>query len=265
MTDILFVGDSHLGSIRRAWDGRPEPLQDVSAKFFALPAKHLSEAQCWKPNTFGVGHLAQTHEAIATLSHKINDTLDIALDDISAVIHVGPVVPVAKIFPVLSKYSVDGIQEVAGAAAMSNNAFRSFCRSIAESNPLLPPWTGPDVPRLVVTRPRQSEDAIELMPNFVKDEALRERFKTSSILAAVYAIFDDAYEVLSSKDNYTLVRQSEETFGVSGLTRSEFSVGSKGLLGDDHEETDFFHMNVDYGKLVLDRLAESLQQPLIGR
>lgn len=259
MRNLLFIGDSHVGSVRRAWDDRPASLRDTEASFFALPAKLIGQAKC-SPSGFGVSHLIEDDEPTVTLAKQINGTADVSLDHIDAVVRVGPIIQTGKIFPVLARFSIDGIQEVPGLHAMSSDAFISFCYSIAETNPLLTPWGGPDVAHFVIPRPRQSEDAIREMPQLVRNDDLRARFAAGDLLGRVHGLIDQAYQQIAEQQGHTIVWQAEATFGASGLTKREFSKGSKGLLGVEHAKTDFFHMNVEYGALVLNELSQRLEQ-----
>lgn len=257
--NIVFIGDSHLGSVRRAWDDRPQPLGDTAASFFALPAKLIGHAQASPSGTFGVGHLSSTDEATVTLAERINGSADISLEDVDAVVRVGPIIQTAQIFPILARFSIDDIEEVAGFHAMSSDAFLTFCRSVTETHPLLTPWDGPDVPHFVIPRPRQSEDAIADQPQLVRDDKLRARFAAGDLLGRAHALMDAAYQRHAEANGYTIVWQPEHTYAPSGLTKREFSKGSKTLLGDEHETTDFYHMNTEYGAIMLSELTARLE------
>ncbi|WP_089991516.1 hypothetical protein [Cognatiyoonia koreensis] len=56
-----------------------------------------------------------------------------------------------------------------------------------------------------------------------------------------------------------ILPQPEDTIADTGLSDGRFRSGARGLWGEDDENRDATHLNVDYGKIILAQINDALR------
>ncbi len=254
MKKVLFVGNSHLGAIRRGWSETPAAWDGWDAEFFALPSTHFLSAELHSDGLFGVGHLGMSAKQAKKWANRINEKTDVSYQNADLIVHVGANLMANRMFPILSTYSIDGFLKNSGTKRMSMEAFKAFCTSVAQSNTEFGGWKTTGIPQIIAPRPRHIETALDELERFVSSDHLRALCKQSDLLARLFDLFEDIYIQQAQTSGWTYVRQPENTITSLGLTEPKYVSGAKILLGDDTAKSDFGHMNANYGGEMLNAI-----------
>ncbi|MFY0618613.1 hypothetical protein [Shimia sp.] len=260
MKKVLFVGNSHLGAIRRGWSETPAAWDGWEADFFALPSTHFLSAELHGDGLFGVGHLGMSAKPAKKWAQRINEKTDVSYQGADLIVHVGANLMANQIFPILSKYSIDGFLESGATKRMSKDAFETFCIAVAKSNSEFGGWDSTETPQIIAPKPRHIETALDQFDRFMYDDNLRDLCKKSDLLSRVYDLFEDIYERQAQAAAWKFVRQPANTITELGLTAPKYASGAKILVGDDTAQSDFGHMNSEYGGQMLNAIYAAMSE-----
>lgn len=249
--NILVIGDSHCGAIKRGWDRIADAYPGIAMTFFASRGKSLSSL-CLEGTTVTV----EGEGARKALKHLHGyDRFDASQMDLAICVGMlNPIVLFVKMQRQHRLASFDGPSE----QFVSEHAFHAAWRDKLNDSMLghvLRVLGQGGIERGYVTlMPMRSEDFIERrgqVPDFLRD------IVSAGQGPALRCLLEECMNgALPAGFEYV---PPPETLLKSGiLTKAQYSRASASLLDaeDLHDEADFGHMNDDYGEAYLRHLLD---------
>lgn len=263
---IQIVGTSHVAALRKGWEAISIRFPQVELGFFAANSTLFHLLELDSNLSFGIHDESKYLPRYAKFLRDGFGRIAVNLKESDAVVLVGKTTYEAEFLKNLGHYSVDGIRNLGSAPILSREAFNAFASAIYEKRRLAPEWRHWDSPKLFLTPPpapstkcpasnpryaswahfeNQSMDNLSLL------NAYREIVREKMLLDGVFALSPPSILV-----------------SPTGLTPSKYCAGAqklpvgKGLKAANYEESDFHHMNAEYGSLALEKILNEVLKVL---
>lgn len=244
----VFVGNSHLGAIKRAYEA-----EDAGAlggcTFFGVPGPIFSKMSLTSDGAFAPADAGLLDQEEAMV-RKLNGRLTQPLSDADLVVVVG-LYPFKPEFleRLLSNFDVDTLRVTGAQNRLSYEAFQDLLSEKIDQ--YVETFRFPDLDQryAIVPRPRVSQSVLEL-------PAYKSLMDDPAGLAQAYRIIDELWTKKIADDRIVLVPHPETALDTSGLTQAVYSINSRRLSGGNHEETDRVHMNENYGRHALSQVID---------
>ncbi|CAN5158672.1 hypothetical protein BH10PSE7_BH10PSE7_09620 [soil metagenome] len=255
MKHVCFVGDSHLGAIKRGWDKIATDTLAVDAVFFGAP-QPVSNTLTYRCGKLRLDD-GQMHLVVSTAPNG-GAVLDITPFD--AIVFCGLGLTPLALFYLYKTYRGD-FQRGADTAKhiLSRAAYEAVCRGMYEDTQAVklartigedmrkPAWLIPaSYPSELILWSRRKETVTDIINN--EDEE------------TIVEAFDSVLRDLSNS-GINVLKQPPETKSSTAFTNQIYSTGSKRLTDEvELHDLDFVHMNADYGALVLKVFVKMLAE-----
>jgi hypothetical protein len=256
---ICLIGNSHLATLKRAWDVREDARRDgLSLTFFGSSGTSVSSL------VFDDGYLVPREQKVARTFQLTAGTDRIDLGSYDAFVFTGVVfefrdfLAIFKTHVLLPQAHMRPKRPI-----LSKAAFRQTVEDLASQR-----CAGgrlADTIRAAVGRPIVSIASPCPCESILRDKnfAGYARSVDDPFLGVLYEIYLAQARNLATARGWTFVPQDESTLRTPGLSLEEYSVNSvdvgwtPGTEGPDKRD-DVWHMNARYGQLMLDRLLTAL-------
>lgn len=252
---ILILGSSHVAALKAAAEKVLSRYPDVKLDFFAAPGPVYRKFKL-APQERLVGILEDTdakNDEIA-LVKKLNGAEKLFYGDHDAVILVGHDIQETLNARILSRFAIDETSHNAPKMRLSRSAYLAMLSEIAIGALPDKGWWHSDAPKIFVyPAPRISEDCIHVGTRTVASwvPLVEKKLTTPEIFMNYIRILEQTFREIG----ITFISQPEDSFGETGLTRTDYSEGAIYIRPGDHRtDYDAKHMNVAFGEISLDRL-----------
>lgn len=288
---ILVLGNSHVAALRRGWLEISGEFPDTKLQFFAANSKLFNLMELSEDRVFGAlsatsrGWQASTRMLGVSLINRLVRGLGrgrnegkqrrysdhqlkfldqvcrrraVNLKRFDHVVLAGRNANEADFLRQFEPFSIDGVRERPGCPSLSQPAFESFCREIAMKRLVEPEWRNWDHPRLAfLPAPTPRADCPGDDPRYEVWARYGANPATGLDFLKTYRA---QVEALYREHGVTLLSPPDEVYDESGLTRVEFGEDPMRLhpRGGTFGQSDFHHMNTEYGKIVLRHVLQQL-------
>lgn len=253
--NICVIGNSHTAAIKQAWMKAPSGwAKDVTLTFFAGKATFLRHL------ALEDGALVALHDELAAVLRLTSGGLDrIELGAYDAFVLVG----------LGFRFSIPALCDNLGTAAhlrwgpadglVSASLFAAMIEADIRDNMALSvlSWirTGSDKPVVICPTPYRID--YDLAESYLERNA---RVADPDYCGAVMAEVERVGDAVAAEHDATVVWQNGETVVRPGFTRPEFAQGALKLCEGATQAitSDGFHMNADYGRIMLARVLAAL-------
>lgn len=247
MIRVAIIGTSHVAALKAAWDEVSGSHQNVQVKFFAAPLRVFRMMKLNSDLTFGLyDHDQGDHDIVK----QINGATSISLDDIDVVLIVGRPSGSEKFSRLVLSCDIHGIRRTGRRTLLSQQAFAQICAEISKNTVPGSEWQSLNKRVVVLHRAFPSEDCI-YSNNSRYSSWVRLADNPEGVQDAKVILVEELGRTCSTA-GLTLLRPPSESEGRFGLTKRAFSAGSIRLKdGSFHDEEDYEHMNLLFGRLVI--------------
>lgn len=258
MSTLVF-GTSHVFAIQSAWHEMPESERKVDLNFFRMPNFYLRHMQFESPTRIGI---PKTKE-LESLREEVQKTFGAASLDVSNfknVIHVGGQWQVGRIAEISSEFDIEGVREVGNSQLMSKPFFEKYCHHYSKAFFPATEWLAlPGTRHYVVPKPNKNE---KILAREKANGPIHKCADSGVPLRPVLDYFFDTVEEELAKLNCGFIRPPVDTIADTGLTKSEYSVGTVEVTdrktGEKRVHEDINHCNTAFGKLMLHEIFARL-------
>lgn len=270
MTRIAIIGNSHVGPYKRAWDVVRDRWPGVTIDFFAAPGANFSHLALTGGRYLAprAGLSAGEDRRVRGVLTRVNGRTEIDLGPAEHVLWVGAGHDIdgttfEAVGDLLGAVVVDGIPRKPRAPGktapvrLSRPALDAALAALAARLVPGPAWRGWAPGRLLFSPlHRPADDVLRL------DSPLGARWRR--FVRAGEAgrrgldLYAGALEAQLAPLGIAMFHQPPATIGRHGLTRGELTRGSLFFSGRPHVAEDVYHMNLDFGLIVLAALFERL-------
>jgi hypothetical protein len=257
---IAIIGTSHVSALALGWHEICEEWPDASVTFFAAPGWNFRRLQLNADKQFGILDNALFEPNEVRLLEGAFGMTKLSLTDFDAVLHVGQDIYESDLVSLLAQFSVDELRPTKSERNLSVHAFELFSEALADQALLPKLWHHWDSPKLfVLPAPRCGESCTGAQGPIYEDWAALMTQKdsyphTKSLLAGYGAKVGKHYK--GAGINFLSAPAS--VLGKSGLTRARFTHSSRQLTNVMYSATDHKHMNMEYGRIVLNHVLKKI-------
>ena len=254
-TRLLIVGNSHVAALRMGWKKIEANHPDLQVTFFAANSTLFRQLE-FKGMKFGIHNTRKYKARYSKFLLETFGRLTVDMADFDAVVLVGQNTHEVDFLRQFERFSIDGIRERPGKPRLSEEAFFEFCTGIAQKR--IPPseWHHWEETRLFQLPPPVP---CENCPENSETYAPWARYGADGAGLDFLNLYRDKVRELYATLGITVLSPPPDVYADNGLTKIEFGNNAGKLSGDDdYQETDFHHMNAEYGARVLAHVIEEI-------
>lgn len=255
---ILILGNSHVAALRRGWTDISGSFPGLDMMFFAANSKLFNQLEMSSERVFGALDESRYSAHHLKFLDQVFGSRSIDLNRFDLVLIVGRNANEVDFLRQFEGYSIDGVCERDGLPRLSEDAFARFSYEIALKR--LPDerwhnWDHPGLAFLPAPVPRAD------CPEGDRRYDVWARYGASPATGLAFLKTYRAHVAKLYRDyGITLLSPPDEVYDENGLTRVEFGEDPMRLhpRGGTFEQSDFHHMNAEYGKIVLRHVLQEL-------
>ncbi len=251
---LLLLGNSHLGALKLATKGS-EKHPDVEIGFFGAPA-HWTKKADLRDGVISTSHppLAQKFSEVSGGSETVN------LNEFDVVALVGMFFGFSECLREIRRahtYTMPPLKPKSQLISQTcmGQLFEDLLKASAAYEWAEKIRSQFMKPVLIVPTPLSSETRLQ-NDAFLAPVAADFR----PIAPKLFSMYRERARALAKAAGVTLVEQPDDTMAFPGFTKQHFSRGSLRLLHEaGHEESDFNHMNQEFGTVLLREIISAVR------
>ena len=264
---LAIVGTSHVAAIYKAWEQIAGDFPQLEIEFFAAPRDLFRHFELGQDGLFGILDRTLFTPKDIHLMMNTFGSLTVDLSQYDAVLHVGVMSQETNLMELLAGFSIDGFREVSDLPRMSRAAYDACVQGLAEKTRLPAVWHNWNGPYLyTLPAPRVAETCMNNdHPDYIGWRAV---VSTSEPALVVEVLEDYSARMVADHAAHGICTflPPSDVFAANGLTKAALSMGATSLSDDEpYPDDNNRHMNVDYGKIVLDYVLKGLQEDFYSR
>lgn len=261
---IVVIGNSHLAAFKLAWDDLADNYQDVRLVFFGSAGEEMRSKVAIEDDCL----VAVTEEARNDFYFTSGGLTKIDFSDFDAVLLIGMGCRMLPLYSALKSHRVYDApssslpsRKKASYRTISAACIAQICMDQMKNTSLFQILSlirsVSNIPAFIIPCPFPSEAC-------AYDDRARWAFLKRIASKTVQQSYYEGLACLCRSFAATLITQPDTTITGLLFTKEELSVGSvrfdDHLLTTLHNETDYVHMNRDYGKEVLTFILQGIGQ-----
>jgi hypothetical protein len=260
MSRVIIFGNSHVGSLKTAWNKARMQHRNASVDFFAAPAGGcFDELRFLTGREFGLPReSAKAYPRINEVVMTINGRSSVDFGAADHVVWAGYSWPAAQIARMIADFDIDGLREADAPKRMSFAVLSAFLEDLAESTLPGLEWRGWNGPNLMISlAPMPAETILTIKPNGPWTTLCAD----PTGVANVFDLFFEKLEHSASRAGIGMIGPVRQALLANRLTQSGFTRNSRRLYQNvPHPEHDTAHMNASYGMLWFDELFVTIDR-----
>jgi hypothetical protein len=244
MTRVLFIGNSHLGAIKLAWEHAAPKGYEV--EFFGAPQRAWMRMAHLPDNQYGVP-ASGDYKRHRDIIEQANGKPAVSLANRDIVIMVGAFSAAEPIAAVLAECDVPDLRETGAATLLTEPLFAKACATLATDCLPFSGWLNrSDFKLAAMPRPAPADSVLtSTYPPYQPWHVLAANPAGMSDAAA---LFDAALGAVMAANGVTYIPQPAETLTAIGLTPARFlAAGGGNKPGEAHKRGDHAHMDTAFG------------------
>lgn len=257
---IGVIGDSHIAAFKLAWHDLAGAYPDVSLMFFGSAGQDMKEKVAIEKNCL----VAVTEDAKNDFYHTSGGLTEVDFSDFDVVLMIGMdcrMLPLYKALKSHRAYDAPASIKDADYQTISAGCITRICMDQMKNTSMFRILSLiraiSQIPVFVIPCPLPSKACTH-------DTSARWAFLTRNACKTVQQSYYQGLSCLCRSFAATLITQPDDTVSDFLFTREQLSVGSvrldDHLLTTLHKESDYVHMNRDYGKEVLSFALQCIGQ-----
>lgn len=267
-TRLLITGNSNVGALKLGWDHIAPQWQDrVALDFFAMPERYFSTFDFADDNRFGAVRPDPEEPQTEAFTQDFNGRTTVSLDEYDHVLVAGHKFQFMSFMQSVRRFDIEDLLEWGGNHLMSAACFEAFARGFIGS--LLPPagwFTQRRTAVSFIAQPRPSAEIADPAVNPKVPMPYTLIQEQPGVLGPLRDLYEDWTGDIFRQGGVGFIRQPADTLTKEGLTEPRFARDALRLTEDRfYEETNFRHMNRDFGTIMLGAALETACGPALSK
>jgi hypothetical protein len=254
--NVLCIGNSHVGALRKAYDSDPDLWPDISFSFFGARGNVFADLRLGDDGVFSLGNNPNPNDLKHVMA--VNGDTSISTRGFDAVVMTGLNYKWDRLAHMIAMYDIDGIRSAGAQMRLSQAAWAEIMEQfISVSLPNENHWIYTlGMPAYATLRPLPNPKI--LLSSSM--ERYQDRLDNTDGATEIFdSLFSELERRLAAK-GVTMIHNPAGTSSNGLFTDLHYCKDPKNVDGElSTEEGDTSHMNETYGKLHLDVLSETLR------